>query len=78
MSADTLNDVMAALPYPCSECPLSRIELSNAEAIAFADYLKRARWGHYRQLAVNDQEAYNMQNAAGELRNLLAECSFEP
>jgi hypothetical protein len=78
MTASTTNSAMAAPQLPSRQCLLLRIDVADAEALAFAQYLKRAGWSQYRPLAIDDQEAYDMQSAAEHLRSALAECGFAP
>ena len=48
------------------------------EAWAFAQFLKRAGWDHYRTLAIGDDEATAMQVAAERLRQALAQQDYAP
>ena len=48
------------------------------EAWAFAQFLKRARWDHYRALAVSADEATAMQGLAEQLRQAFAEQGYAP
>lgn len=48
------------------------------EAWAFAQFLKRAGWDHYRILAIGDDEATAMQAAAERLRQAFAEQGYAP
>lgn len=54
------------------------IDLLDDEAWAFAEFLKRVGYSDYRKLAINDQEAYEMQSAGEVLRKSLAEKGFAP
>ncbi len=54
------------------------VEGTPFEAWAFAQFLKRATWDHYRRLAVSDNEAYAMQCQAERLRLALAEQGYAP
>lgn len=40
-----------------------KVELSEEEALAFAQYLKRSGFSDYRQNATSEQEAYLMRDA---------------
>ncbi len=48
------------------------------EAWAFAQFLKRATWDHYRSLAMSDDEAYAMQRQGERMRLALAEQGYAP
>ena len=48
------------------------------QAYAFAQFLKRATWDHYRRLALSDDEATAMQRLAERLRDALAEQGYAP
>ncbi len=47
-------------------------------AWAFAQFLKRAGYSDYRLLAIDDAQAYAMQEAADKLRAALAEQGCAP
>ena len=53
-------------------------EVTDDEAWAFAQFLKRAGWDHYRALASNDNEAYAMQVFAERLRQAFADSGYAP
>lgn len=53
-------------------------DLPIEEATALAQYLKRAGLSDYRQLAVDEEEAYTMQAAAERLRSALALAGYAP
>lgn len=55
-----------------------QVELSDAQAWAFAEFLKRVGYGDYRPLAVDEQEAYNMIYAGEKVRAALAEKGYAP
>ncbi|MEJ7805889.1 MAG: hypothetical protein WKG03_08225 [Telluria sp.] len=55
-----------------------QVDLPADQAWAFAEFLKRARYSDYRQLAASDQEAYDMQGAAEKVRAALAENGCAP
>ena len=63
---------------PGGRCLILRIETTENEARSFAQFLKRAGWTHYRSLAVDDGEAYDMQAVAERLREALASSGFAP
>jgi len=54
------------------------VDIANEELWAIAQCLKRAGLCHYRQLAVDDDEAYRMQTAAEQLRAALTDAGFAP
>lgn len=54
------------------------LELPDDAAWAFAEFLKRAGYSDYRQLALNEQEAYEMQDAGEKVRAALAEKGYAP
>ncbi len=64
--------------FSLRRCRCCRLELSNEEADAFAQWLKRAGFTQYRQLAIDDEDAYRMQAAAEQLRVALALAGFAP
>ena len=53
-------------------------ELPDEQALALAQFLKRAGLNVYRQCAVDEQEAYAMQEAGDTLRRALAEQGYAP
>jgi hypothetical protein len=53
-------------------------ELTPAEAMAYAQFLKRVGWRDYRTNAVNDDEAYEMVNAGEKIRAALADAGYAP
>jgi hypothetical protein len=55
-----------------------RLDIADEEAQAFAQCLKRAGFSHYRQLAIDDDEAHLMQTVAEHLRAALAVEGFAP
>jgi hypothetical protein len=55
-----------------------RLKVTDEEAWAIAQCFKRAGLSHYRQLAVDENEAYCMQTAAKRLLAALATVGFAP
>jgi hypothetical protein len=55
-----------------------QLDIADEEVWAFAQCLKRAALSHYRQLAIDDDEAYCMQTAAEQIRAALAAAGFAP
>lgn len=52
--------------------------LSELEADALAEFLKRVGFSDFRSLAKSDDEAYLMQSAAAKVAKELAEAGFNP
>jgi len=53
-------------------------ELTEAEAMALAQFHKRIGWRELRTNAVDDAEAYLMRDASEKLRAALAEKGYSP
>jgi hypothetical protein len=54
------------------------LELSETEAFAFAQFLKRSTFEDYRGRAASAQEAYAMIAACEAIREALAEAGYAP
>ncbi len=54
------------------------VNLETEQAAAYSQFLKRVAFQDYRNNATNDDEAYSMQSAGGEIREVLAKKGFEP
>lgn len=54
------------------------LELSDAQAFAFAQFLKRSTFEDYRARAVSAEEAYAMLAACEAIREALAEAGYAP
>ena len=54
------------------------VELTEVQAWAFAQLLKRVATDDYRRLAKNDDEAYAMRDAGDALRTALAAHGYAP
>lgn len=52
--------------------------LTEAEALAFAQFLKRVGWNEYRINAVDENETYLMRDAGYKIQDALAEQGFAP
>ena len=52
--------------------------LPDAQALALAQFVKRVGWSEIRGNAVDDDEAYTMRDALGELAKALAEAGYAP
>lgn len=55
-----------------------RAELTDAEAMAFAQFVKRIGWSEIRSNAVNESEAYVMRQAISVMRDALAYAGYAP
>lgn len=55
-----------------------QVELLEHQAWALAEFLKRVGYTDYRPLAVDEQEARDMQDAGEKLRAALAEQGIAP
>ena len=53
-------------------------DLPPDEALALAQFLKRVSLDDYRRLAVEADEAYNMQAAGERIRMALADAGYAP
>lgn len=54
------------------------VELTDAEAWQYAQFLKRVSFREYRDNATNDDEAYLMRDAGYKIQSALAEAGYEP
>lgn len=54
------------------------VDISEVEALALAQLLKRMGWQEWRGNAVDDDEAYLMRSACGRLQEGLAQVGFSP
>ena len=54
------------------------LEINPDQALALAQFIKRIGWSEIRANAVNDDEAYSMKSAIGELQKALDEAGFSP
>lgn len=55
-----------------------KAELSDGEAHALAQFVKRIGWSEIRENAADETEAYVMRDALAALRRGLAEAGFAP
>jgi hypothetical protein len=55
-----------------------QVTLTDAQAEAFAQFLKRVTWSEYRSNAVGDEETYEMRDAGDQIRRALAEKGYSP
>jgi hypothetical protein len=54
------------------------VELSEAEAMAYAQFLKRVGWRDYRTNASSESEAYLMKDAGNKIQGALIEQGYAP
>ena len=54
------------------------LELTDDQAQALAQFVKRVGWQEWRQNAVDDDEAALMREAFGQLARTLAEWGYSP
>ncbi|OAI20597.1 hypothetical protein A1507_05035 [Methylomonas koyamae] len=54
------------------------VPLSNQEAWDLAQFLKRVGYAEFRSNAVDDEEAYRMQEVAGKIRQALNQIGYAP
>ena len=54
------------------------LTLSEAQAEAFAQFLKRVGLSDYRALAASEVEAYDMLHAGERIRQALADAGYAP
>jgi len=54
------------------------IELTDNQALALAQFVKRVGWTEWRQNAVDDAEAYLMRDAFDQLARSLADGGYSP
>ena len=74
------KDVWVKINEPLAEKWMVRISISltNKEAEAFAEFLKRVHFINYRNNAKSDDKAYLMQDVWFKINKALAEKWFEP
>lgn len=66
MDLDSLNEVTVTAV------------MSDLQAMALAQLVKRLGWVEIRQNAVDDLEAYEMRDAVFRLQKALADCGYAP
>lgn len=54
------------------------VELTDEQALALAQFLKRSIWTDIRQSAANDEEAYLMRDAFNTMQYALACAGYSP
>jgi hypothetical protein len=55
-----------------------QVKLSDEQAWALAEFLKRVGYSDWRSLAVSDEEAWQMRQAADQLRKELTLQGYAP
>ena len=55
-----------------------RLDLTSSQALALAQLVKRIKFKDLRANAINDDEAYVMQEAVAQIRLALSENGFNP
>lgn len=55
-----------------------QVELSDEQAWALAEFLKRVGYSDWRSLAVSDEEAWQMRQACDQLRKELTLQGYAP
>ena len=62
-----------------NETPVSvPLSLSDGEAWALAQFIKRAGWSEFRACAVDDGEAYQIRAAVDKLQEALRAAGYAP
>ena len=64
-------------PQPVFNVTLN-VTLTEAEALALAQFMKRAGWSDWRRNATDDVEAGEMRGACAQVQAGLAEVGFAP
>ena len=54
------------------------VPLTDAQALAFAQFLKRVGLSDFRALATDDEEADTMQHAGNTIRRALSDIGYAP
>jgi hypothetical protein len=83
--ANRLSDT-CRIPYPCillrvaamTKVKIILDELTEDEAWALAQMVKRMSWNDFGRLSANESERDDMDNAAIKLRHAPAEAGFDP
>lgn len=57
---------------------LITLELSEEQALDYAQFLERISFFEYRNLATSESEAYSMMYAGEKIRNELTKAGFAP
>lgn len=67
---------LTAMNHASSQAGLA--ELTDMDAMALAQLVKRLSWAEIRACAVNDAEAYEIRDSVAKLQRLLAEAGYAP
>jgi dissimilatory sulfite reductase (desulfoviridin) alpha/beta subunit len=54
------------------------LELSDSQALALAQFVKRVGWSEFRSNAVDDVEAREIRSAVDQLQHALADAGYAP
>ena len=54
------------------------VELTDAQALALAQFVKRLTFAEARACAIDDDEAYRITDAVGRLQRALGEAGYAP
>ena len=57
---------------------LEVMDVSPAQSMALAQFVKRVTWSEIRGCAVDDAEAYEIRDAISKLQEALAEAGYSP
>ena len=55
-----------------------KVELTEGQAMALAQFVKRVGWSEFRQNAVDDDEAYAIRDAVDQVMKALRDEGFAP
>ena len=57
---------------------IASVVLSDDQALALAQFVKRVTWSEMRSCAVDDDEAYTIRDALHQLDKALSEVGYSP
>lgn len=55
-----------------------KLELTDGQALALAQFVKRVGWAEFRNNAVDDDEAYAIRDAVDQVMKALREAGYSP
>lgn len=55
-----------------------KVDLTEDQALALAQFVKRVTWSDFRQCAVDDDEAYLIGDAVNQVARSLADKGYAP
>lgn len=61
-----------------SDQVIAIVELTDDQALAIAQFVKRVGWSEMRGCAVDDEEAYSIRSALGQLDKALTQAGYSP